>query len=495
MAKEFIVVIDEGTTGVRAFVYNKKMQIVGDAYKKIDVYFPGQFQVECDAEQIYQYSLDVCREALVKANIRVSEVAAFGITNQRTTWVMWDKITGQPLRNSVVWLDNRGILQREKWNNDKNFTDKFGAIADYLPGVFVPLVVDKIKDDEPLFKEKFEKGNILYGSIDTWLVWKLTGGKTHAVTGSTACMSTIYLAEHKAWNMPMLEFVGITADMLPEIKEESDDYGVTEKSIFGEEIPIYGVVADQQAALFSQGCLDKNTAKCTNGTGSFIDINVGTEFKKAEGLLPGIAWTLNGETTYILEGFSATAGACLEWAKNNTKLFTDFDVMDQRAYEVENCGGCYFVPALSGLTGAPIKDETAKGAFMGISGGTTRNHMIRAMLESLGFAVSSIMMKAQDAGINIEKIKISGNVSKSNIVGQTIANVVDAEVIRPNSVEATALGAAELAGLKLGWFGLCDIEGFLNNEKVFVCDERCDEDKKTYECWIDVCKRTANWHN
>ena len=494
MAKEFIIVIDEGTTGVRAFVYNQKMQIVGDAYKKLEVIFPGQYQVECDAMDIYNYSLDVCREAMMKANISADEVASFGIANQRTTWLMWDKTTGVPLRNAVVWLDNRGILQRDKWANDPAFSSKYPGVAPYLPGVFVPLSLDKIKDDEPEFKAKFDKGNILYGTIDTWLIWKLTGGKTFAVTGSTASINTIYLAEYKVWNMGMLEYVGMTADMLPEIYEESGDFGVTEKSIFGVEIPIYGVVADQQSALFSQGCLNSNTAKCTNGTGTFVDINIGNEYRKAEGLLTGIAWTINGETTYMFEGYSATAGACLEWAKNNTKLFTDFDKMDERAYEVENSGGCYFVPALSGLT-APVADETAKGAFMGISGGTTRNHMIRAMLESLGFAASSIMIKAQAAGINIEKIKISGNVSRSEIVGQTIANVVDAEVILPSSVEATALGAAELAGLKLGWFTLADIEGFLNTERVYKCDGRCEAEKKTYESWLDVCNRTLKWNN
>lgn len=493
--KEFIVVIDEGTTGVRGFVYNKKMQIVGEAYKKLEVVFPEPYAVECDAMEIYEKSLEVCREALIKANILPEEVAAFGITNQRTTWVIWDKTTGKPLRNAVTWLDNRGILQREKWAKDPVFSGQYPGLAENLPGEFMPLILDKIKYDEPEFREEFEKGNCLYGSIDTWLIWKLTGGKTFAVSGSTACMSTIYLTEFKSWNFPILDYVGVTASMLPEIKEESDDYGVVDESIFGVEIPIYGVVADQQAALFSHGCLEKNTAKCTNGTGSFVDINVGNEYKTAEGLLPGIAWTLNGETTYLLEGFSSTAGACLEWAKNNLKLFTDFDVMDERAKEVKDSGGCYFVPALSGLHGAPILDETSKGAFMGITGATTRNHMIRAMLESLGFAVSSLMIKAKEQGVAIKKIKISGNVSKSNIVGQTIANVVVAEVIRPNSVEATALGAAELTGLKLGWISLCDIEGFLNAEKVFTYDEQCDEYRKFFDSWVDVCKRTQNWHN
>ena len=319
MEKKYILVIDEGTTGVRAFVFDRQMKIVGEAYEKIQVLYTGPSEVEENGEEIYRNSVKVCRDAVQKAGISAEEIASVGIAVQRLSWLFWDKETGKPLRNIVTWLDTRGVYQKQKWVDDPDFNKLFPGLAPYLPGLYMPLIFDRIKDKEPAFAEAMKNPNVLYGTIDTWLIWKLTNGQVHATVGSCASNTTNYVLENDSWNIPMLGFVGIKPEMMPEIKEESDDFGMMSADVLGVEIPIFSAFADQQSAVFSQACLEPNTVKCTNGTGTFVDVNIGFEAKQVGSLTTSIAWTLDGKTMYMAEGFSATAGACLEWAKNQAE--------------------------------------------------------------------------------------------------------------------------------------------------------------------------------
>ncbi len=493
MEKEFILVIDEGTTGVRAFLYDKSLKVVCEAYKRIELFFPGQYKVEQSANEIFEKTLDVCREVISKHGISAEQIACAGITNQRTSWLFWNKETGEPLRNMVLWLDTRGLLQKQKFIDDPVFNEKFPGIAPYLPGLFMPLVLDNIKEEEPEFVKKFEKPTTLYGNVDSWLIWKLTGGKVHATSPSTASNSTVYYTQGMVWNLPMLEHVGMRWDMMPSVLDESDCYGVIIPELLGAEIPIYSAIADQQAALFSQGCLEENTVKCTNGTGTFMDVNMGTEFRTAGVLNPSVAWRFGETVTYMAEGIFSTAGACLEWARHNAKLFDSFEEMNVIAAQVEDNGGVYFVPALTGLISLPYTDESARGAYFGLSPNSTKAHMVRATLEGIAFAASSLMEEANRVGINIKQVKISGGVSKSDLIGQIIANLTGEEVVRPKSVEATALGAAEMAAIKLGLITTDMVDSFIEIDKAFTPDNNQEKTKKEYDIWKNSVSRTLNW--
>jgi len=495
MEKKYILVIDEGTTGVRAFIFDRQMKIVGEAYEKIQVLYTGPSEVEENGEEIYRNSVKVCRDAVNKAGISAEEIASVGIAVQRLSWLFWDKETGKPLRNIVTWLDTRGVYQKQKWIDDPDFNKLFPGLAPYLPGLYMPLIFDRIKDKEPAFAEAMKKPNVLYGTIDTWLIWKLTNGQVHATVGSCASNTTNYVLESDSWNIPMLGFVGIRPEMMPEIKEESDDFGMMSADVLGVEIPIFSAFADQQSAVFSQACLEPNTVKCTNGTGIFVDVNIGLEAKQVGSLTTSIAWTLDGETMYMAEGFSATAGACLEWAKNQAELIADFSDLDLIEESTPNSEGVFFVPALTGLTGAPVADQTAKAGFLGISGKTTKDHMVRAIIEGVAFAASSLIEKAKEASIQIKEVKVSGGVSKNNVLCQTMSNVVNAPVIRPESIEATALGAAEMAAIKLGWIEMEDVKDFLTIEKTFYPDENQKDVSEQYNKWKKVVDRVLNWEN
>ena len=493
--KNYIMVIDEGTTGVRALLFDRNMKIVNQAYKNLEVFYPGPEEVELNAELVYDKTVKVCREVVKNQGISPEEIECVGMTTQRASWLFWDKTTGKPLRNVVTWLDGRGIYQKQKFMEDPVFNEKFPGVAPYLPGIWMPLIFDKIRDEEPEFARAVKGENILFGHIDSYLGWRLTGGHVHATTRGAASMSGIYLTQYDMWNTPILEYLGIDTKCFPQIREESDDFGMLDKEILGVEIPIYSSFADQQSALFAQNCMEPNSIKCTMGTGSFIDINMGTEFKEVPGLVTGITWSIGGKLNYLLEGISYTAGACLEWAKNQFHLFNDFNEMELMAGKVEDSGGAYFVPALAGING----DESAKGAYMGIRPNVTNNHLMRATLEGIAFGTLSLIETAlfggdmEGAKIPVSEIKISGGVSKSDTIAQTMANVTGANVVRPKSVEATALGAAEAAAIRAGWMTMADVGTYLDIDKVYTPDGRQDTQRQSYKNWKKVVERTTHW--
>ncbi|SDT39778.1 glycerol kinase [Paenibacillaceae bacterium GAS479] len=488
MSKEYILVIDEGTTGIKVIIFNRKFQAVKEVYEAIDTIYPGQGQVEQDAEEIYQTTIKLCRQAVKELGIAANEIECVGITNQRTSWLLWDKQTGKPIRNMVTWQDSRGAAQIEKFIKDERFDEKFPGLAPLLPPFYLPLALSEIKEHEPEVVKKIEDKSVLWGNIDSWLIYKLTGGKVHATSSSTASNSTVYLSQFGCWFQEMLEYVGLTLDMMPVVKDEADDYGVMTEEILGVEIPIAGVVADQQSALFSQGCLENNTATCTNGTGSFIDVNLGSIYREIPGFYTTIAWRLKDDIKYMVEGFTLTAGASLEWVRNGLGLIDNFDSMGEIA--ASGNGDVYFVPALMGLA-TPYHDYSARGSFMGISATTTAAHFVQATLESVAFSVAAIFesMKFEE----LKTIKLSGGASKSDRVGQLLANLTSVEVIRPDSVEATALGAAEFAAIQRGVITLNDVPGLVTVHKIFRPDENQERDKQHFLMWTKAVERSLGW--
>ncbi|MEG0377354.1 MAG: FGGY family carbohydrate kinase [Eubacterium sp.] len=491
--ERYILVIDEGTTGVRALIYDRQMKMIDYVYETLELYYPGPDEVEADPVEIYDKTVKVCREVVDKCGISVDEIAGVGITTQRTSWLVWNKETGQPLRNAVLWLDARGRHQKQKFVDDPLFNAQYPGLAGVLPGVYMPLILDKICDEDKVFADEFKKDTTLYGNIDTWLIWKMTGGKVHAVSSSMISASTLYDNGQEVYSQPLIGYFGVRNELLPEIREESDFYGNMSAEILGKEIPICSSIADQQSAMFSQGCVKPNTVKCTMGTGTFIDINVGEDIKIIPTLNNMITWKLDGKVNYLLEGMASTAGACLEWAKKSFNLFDDFSEMDDMAESVKDHAGVYFIPALAGMIVPPYNDESARGAFMGIGPGATRAHFIRAMLEGIAFAAVLLMEEATNIGVTIEEIKVSGGVTKSSVVMQTIASVTGAKVVRPKSVEATALGAAETAAIKLGWMSIDDIENYLEIDKVIRPNENSSKIKDVYSNWKKVVNRTLKW--
>lgn len=491
--RKYILVIDEGTTGVRACIFDRNMNLIGSEYETLQLYYPEPGAVECDAEEIYEKVVRTCRNVITNLNIELEDVECAGITTQRTTWVCWNKETGRPLRKAVVWLDGRGASQMEKFKKDEDFNKKFPGLTEILPAAAPIYAMDKIKEQEPEFAQELTKETTLWGNIDAWIIWKLTKGRVFATVSSIASISMMYALQYGMWNQPLAEYMGLALERMPMILDEADDFGAIDQEFLGKEIPIRSNIADQQAALFGQGCLKENTIKCTNGTGTFIDINVGTVPTPVSGLIPLAAWRLDGKMTYCLEGFSSTSGACLEWAKNQFELFNDFSEMDFLVSQVENSGGLYFVPALSGLQGFPYDDASARGAYMGISPDVTKKHFVRATLEGLSYAVSDIVKHIIDAGIAIDEIKVSGGVSQNNFLCQVVSNVVERRVVRPVSIEATALGAAELAAIRSEWFGYDKVGEFAGADKVFEPDNSGIDYEKEFRKWKDVISRTLKW--
>lgn len=491
--RNYIIVIDEGTTGVRACLFNKNMEMIGSNYEKLKLYYPEPGAVECDAEEILEKTIRTMRNVISEQQVAIDDIECIGLTTQRTSWVCWNKETGRPLRKAVVWLDGRGIHQKEKFINDAHFNSLFPGVAQQLPAEAPLLIMDRIKEQEPDFAENVGKETTLWGNIDAWLIWKLTKGHVFATVSSIASISMMYTIQTGSWNEPLINYMGFTVDRMPQILDEASDFGYLDEELLGAEIPIRSDIADQQSALFGQGCLEENSIKCTNGTGTFIDINIGKRLNVIPGLIPLAAWRLNGEMTYCLEGFSSTSGACLEWAKNQAELFNDFSEMDYLVSQVPNTSGVYFVPALSGLNGYPYYDATARAAYIGISPDVGKKHIVRATLEGLAYAVADIVEHIRKSGIPLSEIKVSGGVSKSDFICQTISDATGMVVVRPESVEATALGAARMAALQSGWIKLEALENVEDGD--FVFKPKMDEKQveNAFEMWKEALKRTMNW--
>lgn len=482
---KYILALDQGTTSSRAIVFDAKGHIVAMAQKEFTQYFPNPGWVEHDAEEIWRTQLQTAHEALINAGLTAKDIAAIGITNQRETTVVWDKATGKPIYNAIVWQDKRTapICAELKGRGLEDYVrENTGLVIDsYFSGTKINWILNHVEGA----KDRAAKGELLFGTIDTWLIWKLSGGRSHVTDYSNASRTLIYNIRNLQWDDKMLQELGIAKEILPEVKPSSGLFGHTEAALFsGIEIPITGVAGDQQAALFGQACFEVGAAKNTYGTGCFMLMNTGTEpVQSKNGLLTTIAWGINGKVEYALEGSVFVAGAAIQWLRDGLKVVDSAPDSEYFAMKVEDTAGVYVVPAFVGL-GAPYWDMEARGAMFGITRGTSKSHIIRATLESLAYQTKDVLVAMEsDAGITLKTLGVDGGACANNMLMQFQADILGTNVQRPAVIETTALGAAYLAGLAVGLYSLDDIAKNRTVDKTFApaMDEALKN--KLYKGW------------
>ena len=494
MAK-YIMALDQGTTSSRCILFDKQGQICSVAQKEFTQIFPKAGWVEHNAMEIWASQIGVAQEALLKIGATAADVAAIGITNQRETTVVWDKNTGQPVCNAIVWQCRRTAdfcdqLAAEGWA--EKIRAKCGVVLD---AYFSATKIRWILDNVPGAREKADRGDLLFGNIDTWLIWNLTGGRVHVTDYSNASRTMLFNIFELKWDEEILARLDIPASMLPEVRPSSCLYGETDPTVFGGPIPIGGAAGDQQAALFGQTCFRPGMAKNTYGTGCFLLMNTGTKPVMSEnGLVTTIAWGINDRVEYALEGSIFVAGAAIQWLRDELKLIDSAAESEELAGRVEDTNGCYVVPAFTGL-GAPHWDAYARGAIVGLTRGVNRNHVVRATLESLAYQTQDVLRAMQeDAGMRLSALKVDGGASANNFLMQFQADIIDTPVLRPACIETTALGAAYLAGLAVGYWS--DQEEIVAKGTTFRAFEpKMDESdrQKRLRGWDKAVGRSLNW--
>ncbi len=496
MEKKYILAFDQGTTSSRAVLFDHDGKIVNVAQKEFTQIYPKAGWVEHDAMEIWGTQSGVAREVLETAGIRPDEVAAIGITNQRETTVVWDKNTGKPIYNAIVWQCRRtaSICDELKARGlEEYIRDNTGLVIDaYFSGTKVKWILDNVEGA----REKAENGELLFGNIDTWLIWNLTRGKVHVTDYSNASRTMLYNIKELKWDEKILEELNIPKSMLPEARPSSEIYGYTDEATFGGAlIPIAGIAGDQQAALFGQACFEPGMAKNTYGTGCFMLMNTGEEMVPSKnGLLTTIAWGVDGKVEYALEGSIFIAGAVVQWLRDELKIIDSAKDSEYFATKVEDNNGVYLVPAFVGL-GAPYWDMYARGTIVGLTRGANRNHIIRAALESICYQTRDVLEAMQeDSGIDLQALKVDGGAVANNFLMQFQSDILGVPVHRPEVIETTALGAAYLAGLAVEfWESREEIAKKWNVDREF--NPEMDEDKKAelYNGWKKAVDRALKW--
>ena len=492
---KYIMALDAGTTSNRCILFNEKGEMCSVAQKEFTQYFPKPGWVEHDANEIWSSQLGVAVEAMAKLGIGADDIAAIGITNQRETTIVWDKSTGEPVYNAIVWQCRRTSEYCDTLK-DKGLTDKFrektGLIIDaYFSGTKLKWILDNVDG----VRERAEKGELLFGTVETWLIWKLTKGKAHVTDYSNASRTLLFNIKDLTWDKEILEELNIPESMLPEPKPSSCVYGYSDASFFGKEIPISGAAGDQQAALFGQTCFNPGEAKNTYGTGCFMLMNTGeTPVYSKNGLVTTIAWGLDGKVNYALEGSIFVAGASIQWLRDELRIIESAADSEYMAKKVKDTNGCYVVPAFTGL-GAPYWDQYARGTIVGLSRGVNKYHIIRATLESIGYQVNDVLhaMKA-DSGIDLAALKVDGGASANDFLMQFQSDIINAPVKRPSCVETTAMGAAYLAGLAVGYWN--SKEDVIKNwavDKIFSPIMGEDERERKIKGWNKAVKYSFGW--
>ena len=494
MAK-YVMALDAGTTSNRCILFNKKGEIISSAQKEFTQYFPKPGWVEHDANEIWSNQLGVAVEAMQKVGAEAQDIAAIGITNQRETAIVWDKNTGEPIYHAIVWQCRRTSeycdLLKEKGLTEI-FRKKTGLIIDaYFSGTKVKWILDHVEGT----RERAEKGELLFGTVETWLIWKMTKGAVHVTDYSNASRTLLYNINTLEWDKEILSELDIPECMLPEVRPSSCIYGMVDSSFFGGEIPIAGAAGDQQSALFGQTCFTKGDAKNTYGTGCFLLMNTGEKPVFSEnGLVTTIAWGLDGKVNYALEGSVFVAGAIIQWLRDELRLIDSAEDSEYMAKKVKDTNGCYVVPAFTGL-GAPYWDQYARGTIVGLTRGVNKCHIIRASLESLAYQVHDVIeaMRA-DSGMELNSLKVDGGASANNFLMQAQADMIQVPVKRPVCVETTAMGAAYLAGLAVGyWNSKEEIIENWSTDRVFYPEiTKQERDKKT-KGWKKAVKCAYGW--
>lgn len=496
MEKRYILAFDQGTTSSRAIIFDHNTQIVAMAQKEFTQLYPKAGWVEHDPMAIWGTQSGVAREVLETAGIRPDEIAAIGITNQRETTVVWDKHTGKPIYNAIVWQCRRTADICDQLASEKAYIrDNTGLVLDaYFSGTKVKWILDNV----PGARAKADRGDLLFGTVDTWLVWNLTRGKCHITDYSNASRTMLYNIKTLDWDDHLLEVLGIPRSMLPEVKPSSAVYGFTDVNTFGgAEIPIAGIAGDQQAALFGQGCFNPGEVKNTYGTGCFMLMNTGKQMIHSKnGLLTTIAWGIDNEVYYALEGSIFIGGASVQWLRDEMRLINEAEDSEYFANKVEDTNGVYVVPAFAGL-GAPYWDMYARGTIVGLTRGANKNHLIRATLEAIGYQSRDVIdAMSSDAAMPLKAIKVDGGAVKNNFIMQFQADILGSDVIRPAIVETTAQGAAYLAGLAVGfWSTKAEILEHMAIERVFTPQMTVEEREKRYGKWQKAVKRAMAWES
>ncbi|MDR1906363.1 MAG: hypothetical protein LBQ27_05605 [Clostridiales bacterium] len=492
--KKYILVLDCGTTCVKSLIYDKNLKFIGMSSRKTESIYPGHGMVEQDPLKIYALILETAKDVMSKCSIDVREIACAGIGAQRTSWLFWNGKNLKPLCNLITWQDTRGTrVLRDLFVENQQFNSVFPGMAPYLIPLYTPVMVAASKTLSADFSDALSNPDVKWGNVDSWLLYMLTGGKQFATTLSMASNSTMLDNKTCEWSTYIPQYVGMRPDMFPEIREESSDFGVISKEIFGEEIPICGVIADQQAAMFAQGCFEPTVAKCTNGSGTFVNVNIGSEYKTFGNFYTSVAWRINGKTSYMFEGNSYTAGSCLEWGKNQLELYGSIKQLDEEAAQVKDSNGVYFVPALGGMSGAPYNDPSARASFMGISADCNRKHLVRAMLDSIAFAAADVLISFKNLGIDIKKLSVSGGVSNSDIAVQLLSDILDMEISRPESIEATGFGIAALSAMYMNFIGEADIKKGMSSYKTFKPDPNRENALAQFSMWKKALERSLKW--
>ncbi|MGP4068864.1 glycerol kinase GlpK [Halobacillus sp. B29] len=491
--EKYILSIDQGTTSSRAILFNHKGEIVETGQKEFEQHFPKPGWVEHDANEIWTSVLACIADVLRRADIDPGQVAGIGITNQRETTVVWDRNTGKPIYKAIVWQSRQtqSICNelREQGLND-TFRDKTGLLLDpYFAGTKVKWILDHVDGA----REKAENGDLMFGTIDTWLIYKLSGKNAHVTDYSNASRTLMYNIFDLKWDDELLDILGVPKSMLPEVKPSSEIYAHTvDYHFYGKEVPIAGVAGDQQAALFGQACFEKGMAKNTYGTGGFMLMNTGEEAVKSDnGLLTTLAWGIDGKVEYALEGSIFVSGSAIQWLRDGLQMIEDAPQSEEIAGKVNNTEGVYVVPAFVGL-GTPYWDSDARGAVFGLTRGTSKAHFVRATLESLAYQTKDVVdAMIEDSGIELKKLRVDGGAVKNNLLMQFQSDLLDVTVERPEVNETTALGSAYLAGLAVGfWETRDDIANQWKIEREFEPTMKKEKREDLYKGWQKAVEAT-----
>lgn len=496
MEKKYVMALDQGTTSSRVILFDRDQAICGMAQKEVTQIYPQPGWVEQDAMEIWATQMGVCREVLERTGTSPYEIAAMGITNQRETTVVWEKATGKPIHHAIVWQCRRtaALCEELKARGLENwFRQKTGLVLD---AYFSATKLQWILDHVPGARERARAGELLFGTVDTWLIYNLTRGQVHATDYSNASRTMLFNIHDLTWDEEILELLDIPRQMLPIVRPSSDLYGVTDPGTFGgAQIPIAGAAGDQQAALFGQCCFEVGMAKNTYGTGCFLLMNTGAEAVRSEhGLLTTIAWGLNGQITYALEGSVFMGGASVQWLRDELRIIDSAQESEALAASVPNTNGVYVVPAFTGL-GAPYWDMYARGLIIGLTRGVRKEHLIRATLESIAYQSRDVLVAMEhDAGIDVQVLKVDGGASRNQFLMQFQADIMDVAVVRPQVTESTALGAAFLAGLATGFYeSVEELQAKLKADRTFQPTWTGERIERKYKRWQEAVKRSMNW--
>lgn len=493
--EEYILALDQGTTSSRAIIFDHAGQIIALSQKEFKQYFPKPGWVEHDPNEIWSTQAGVAAEATVKAGLNGKNIKAIGITNQRETTIVWNRETGEAIYNAIVWQDRRTAVYCDKLKQDGHsnmIRSKTGLVIDaYFSGSKIKWILDNVDGARALA----DAGKLAFGTVDSWLVWKFTRGQVHVTDVTNASRTMLFNIRTQQWDDELLQLLDIPKSMLPEVKQSSEVYGETATTIFASKIPIAGIAGDQHAALFGQMCIDKAMVKNTYGTGCFMLMNIGNQFIESKNnLLTTIAWKINGQVQYAFEGSIFIGGAVVQWLRDGLGIIKTSADVEQLATSVKDTGGVFFVPAFAGL-GAPYWDPEARGTIVGLTRGTTAGHLARAALASIAYQTMDVLKAMEaDAGMPIKELRVDGGATANDLLMQYQADVLNCKVIRPNVVETTALGAAYLAGLAVGfWKDVAEIQQLWQSEKEFIPAGNPEDIKADIEGWERAIHAAKCW--